>query len=297
MLTAEQLTERQSGLGGSDASAALGLSRWKTPLDLYYEKRGESAPIAESEPMRWGNLLEPLVRQEYAERTGRVVRLPTETLRHPTHPFLLAHPDGVTDDRRLYEGKTARFGDGWGEPGTDEIPQEYLIQVQHYLLVLDLPVADVAVLIGGSDFRLYEVPADAELHTMLLDAESEFWNRVVTGEPPPPKTIEDVKRRFRASRPGSVEASAEILAAVERLRLSKAHVADLATQAEADHVLIQAAMGELESLTHDGRTLATWKSAKGANRFDTAAFKAAHAELYLKFLAQSEPTRRFLLKS
>jgi hypothetical protein len=32
--------------------------------------------------------------------------------------------------------------------------------VQHYLAITAMPVADVAVLIGGSDFRIYEVPAD-----------------------------------------------------------------------------------------------------------------------------------------
>ena len=86
-LTAEQLATRSTGLGGSDAAVACGVSRWKTPYQLYLEKRGEVPPIEQTEPMRWGHLLEPLVRQEYSERTGRVVRLPSDTLRHPEHTF------------------------------------------------------------------------------------------------------------------------------------------------------------------------------------------------------------------
>ena len=77
------LKERMAGIGGSDAAAVMGLSKWKTPLDVFLEKRGEIATdFVDSEPMKWGRLLEPVVRQEYAERSGEVVRLvPNEIVR------------------------------------------------------------------------------------------------------------------------------------------------------------------------------------------------------------------------
>jgi len=179
--------DRLTGLGGSDAAAALGVSPWKTALELYLEKRGELAPFEGNEATRWGMLLEPVVRQEYAERTGRIVRVPEGVLRAAgNRDFMLAHPDGITDDGRLYEGKTARSPEGWGEPGTDQVPQGYLLQVQHYMLVTAMPVADIAVLIGGSDFRMYEIPADRELQEMIADGEHDFWMRVQKGEPPEP---------------------------------------------------------------------------------------------------------------
>lgn len=183
-LSAAQLAARAGGLGGSDAAAALGLSPWKTALELWHEKRTPVEPAEPSEPMRWGALLEPVIRQEYAERTGRVVRVPTDTLVHPQHAFMRANVDGLTDCRRLFEAKTARTSEGWGEPGTDAIPQHYLLQVQHYLMVTALPVADVAVLIGGSEYRQYEVPADPELQDMLVDGEAQFWRHVETAVPP-----------------------------------------------------------------------------------------------------------------
>jgi putative phage-type endonuclease len=202
MLTDQQLAARRNGLGGSDSAAALGLSPWKTALELWAEKSGQiTAPAEISEPMRWGNLLEPVIRQEYAERTGRTVVVPPETLVHPTHKWMRANVDGIAEVARLFEAKTARTADGWGEPGSDEIPQPYLIQVQHYLHVTAFPVADVAVLIGGSDFRLYEVPADRELQDMIVDGEAEFWRRVESGEPPEPdfgsdRALDFVRRMF-----------------------------------------------------------------------------------------------------
>src|SRR5215470_1672149 len=183
-----QLAERQQGLGGSDAAPALGLSPWKSPLELYLEKREQTPiPAPDSAAQRWGLLLEPVIRQAYAERTGRVVRLPSGTLRHPAHPWMLAHVDGVTDDGRVVEIKTARFGEGWGSrESEDDVPYHYLLQVQHYLAVTGFKIADIAVLIGGNDFRVYHVPADTELQTLVIDGERSFWDLVEQGAAPEP---------------------------------------------------------------------------------------------------------------
>jgi putative phage-type endonuclease len=200
-LSEEQLAERHTGIGGSDAAPALCLSPYKTPLALFLEKRERPEPSPSTlAAFRWGHLLEPVIRQEYATMTGRVVRLPEGTLRHPKHPFMLAHVDGVTDDQRIFEAKTARIAEGWGKSGTDEVPHHYLIQVQHYLAVTGFKVADIAVLIGGNDFRLYEVPADLDLQEMIIDGEQEFWKLVEANTPPPPEwdidSVEIVQRLF-----------------------------------------------------------------------------------------------------
>jgi len=260
-LTAEQYAARARGIGSSDAAAALGLNPYRQPIELWQEKSGQVAPFAGNEATRWGQLLEPAIRQEYAERTGRAVRLPAETLVHPVHAFMLAHPDGVTDDRRLYEGKTARYPDGWGEPGTDQIPQHYLIQVQHALFVTALPVADVAVLIGGQDFRLYEVPADPELQEMLIAGEFDFWQHVVRGEPPEvdfnaTHIVDLVKKLYRGTNGQTLTASETLedwrVIFEESIEREKNYHA--AAEAAKAHLLY--AMGEAALLMFaDGRAL------------------------------------------
>jgi predicted phage-related endonuclease len=98
---------------------------------------------------------------------------------------VIGHPDGlVLEAGRGWEGKTARTDRGWGEQGTDQVPQAYLIQVQHYMVLTALPVFDVDVLIGGQDERHYEVPADRELQEMIVEAEHDLWQRIQRGEPP-----------------------------------------------------------------------------------------------------------------
>lgn len=184
--TPEQQAARQQFIGGSEAAAAVGCNPYESSFDLWQQKVGLAPPFAGNEATLWGKLHEPVVRQQYAERTGRVVRLPTETILHATHRFMGCHPDGVTEDRRLYEGKTARYADHFGEQGTDEVPQQYLIQCQHNMFVLGLAVCDLAVLVGGSELRLYEIPADAQLQQLIVDAEARFWDFVIRQAAPPP---------------------------------------------------------------------------------------------------------------
>lgn len=215
-LTPEQLARRSRGVGASDAAAAVGLNPYYSAVELWQEKRGESPPFLGNEATRWGKLLEPAVRQEYAEQTGRVVRLPGETLQHPTHTFMLCHPDGVTDDGRLYEGKTARFGDGWGEPGTDQVPEHYLIQCQHAMVVTGLKITDLAVLIGGQDFRLYFIEADESLQGSLIEAEQDFWKHVQEGTRPAldykaPSAIEILKKLYPGTNGQTVQADVEMI--------------------------------------------------------------------------------------
>jgi putative phage-type endonuclease len=217
-LTPEQLESRKRGAGGSEAAVVLGLSKFKTGRQLYHEKRGEiEVEYFENDVQRWGRLLEGAVRQEYSERTGRVVRQPLDTLWHPVHDFMCGHPDGITDDGRLLEAKTSvpQLADQWGEPGSDMVPQDYLLQCQHYMVLLDLPVADLAVLINRFDYRIYEIPADRELQEMIIEAERDFMRRVRAGDPPPldfqhRTAIDVVKKIYPGTNGARIVASSEV---------------------------------------------------------------------------------------
>lgn len=297
MNKAAWLEERRRGIGGSDVAAILGMSKWKTPLQVYLDKRGESDHTPDNESMLWGRVLEPVIRQQYSERTGRSVRVPEKMLYSLDYPFMLANLDGFTDDHRVLEIKTARYGDEWGEPGSDEIPTEYLLQVQHYMAVTGFFVADVAVLIGGSDFRLYEVPSDKELQEMVIQRESEFWKRVVEGSPPDPVTLAETIERFgKSARQSSVEAGDDVILALQTIKEVKSEIDALKDREEAAKAVVLKALGENESVVSGGKTLATWKLTKGRAGFNQEAFKADHPKLYEQYMKVGSPYRRFLLK-
>lgn len=290
------LNERRRGIGGSDVSGILGMSKWKSPLQVYLDKIGEAEETPDNEAMLWGRVLEPVIRQQYADRTGRVVRIPEKMLCHRDHDFMLANLDGFTDDGRVVEIKTARFGDEWGEHGTDQIPVPYLLQVQHYMAVTGFAVADVAVLIGGSDFRLYEIQADKDLHELLIEKEAEFWSMVQERRAPEPVTVADAQAMFKAKSGLSMEANMDAYEALGRLTGITKEMLHLKMQEEAEKAIIMKAMGHADTLTWNGKTIATWKESKPRSTFDAKAFQAAHPDLYPQFVKTGASSRRFLLK-
>jgi putative phage-type endonuclease len=294
----EWLNERRKGIGGSDCPAICGVSPWRTPLQVWEDKRGLTGPQEDNPAMFWGRTLEPVIRQKYSDETGREVLLPTEILHHPTHEFMLANIDGFTrDPSRLVEIKTTAYPTGWGDPGTDQIPITYLMQCQHYLIITGFPVADVPVLIGGRDFRIYEVQADAELQQMIIAKEAEFWELVKSGVPPDPVNYADVVRLYRKSEAKEVMATAEVETWVEGLKKIRADMKTVEANEEEVKRRIMEAMKEADTLTDpSGKVLATWKTQSAVNRFDVTALKHLQPETYSQFLKTGEALRRFLVK-
>ena len=288
------LEARRKGIGGSDVAPICGLSPWKTPLDVYLDKIGEGQELADNEPMYWGRAIEPLVRQRYANETGLEVVVPNEILASDKHPFMLANLDGLVARDRVVEIKTARSAQNWGEPGTGEIPEYYQLQVQHYMNVTGLPVADVAVLFGGQDFQIYTVDADPELQEIMVEREAEFWNEhVKKGVPPDPVTFADVQQRFgRTANNASVQVTDEVMTALSELK----NIKDLKAREEEVKSVIMKHMGEADTLVAGDMVLATWKLSRPRKSFDGKAFSAANPELYKQYVRKGKPSRRFLLK-
>lgn len=293
---AEWLKLRQIGIGGSDVAALLGLSKWRTPLDVYNSKI-EEPEETDNASMEWGRRLEPVIRQKYAEAVGMDVTVPGVMYQHPEYEFMIADVDGIREDGRIVEIKTARTQQGWGEEGTDEIPDYYKTQVQHYMTVLGATSCDVAVLIGASDFRIYTVESDPELESLLIESEADFWHNHVEAQlPPPPMTIEEMKVAFPISKKAAVECSDEVFEHVEQLALITDQMKELKEKESEHKAAIQAAMGEADTLSHLGQVICTWKSSKPVARFDSAALKAAMPDIYNQYLKTGAPTRRFVLK-
>lgn len=316
MLSPQQLADRATGIGGSDAGAALGISKWKTPFALWKEKRDgitESAAI-DSEAARWGTLLEAPVAEEFSRVSGLRVQRVNRTLRSPAFPFMVANIDRaivnpalakrvvwtghrLTTDAIL-EVKTSGFLDPeqWGEEGTDEVPAVYLAQATHYIIVTGVELVHLAALFNGRTFRRYAIRRDPELVEMVIEGEREFWRRVLENDPPEPVSAKDVLMRFPRSKELEIEATPEIADALEKLSRAKAAIAELDAEIEALEVKVKAYMGEASALTVRGIIAATWRSAKDGTRFDADAFKVAHPDLFAKFQAARAGARRFLLK-
>jgi len=201
-LTKEQLQERRSGIGGSDAATVLGISPFKTAYELYLDKLGEAPeedPNFLRESRYWGSVLEQPVSDRYAEETGYKIQKANNMIRSKEHPFMLANIDRkvVGEEMRIgFEAKTAARADGWGESGSNEIPAYIMCQVQHYLAVTGYDVWDLAVLIGNRDFRMYRINPIQDIIDQLIEAETEFWDRVENKVAPEPEWQSAATTRF-----------------------------------------------------------------------------------------------------
>lgn len=193
--------EDAAKIGGSDIAGLLGMSPWATPLTTYARivaaLEGRTLAGENNAPLRRGRHLEAAVLALYEEETGStVVRSPaTGPLARPWQRVSLdaiAFAGGTQDSRKVVEGKTAGLSEvrHWGESGTDQIPAHYVPQCAWYtghalrLGMVDVPGADVAALVGG-DLRIYHVPHDAELFSMLEAAAERFWTDHVVPRRPP----------------------------------------------------------------------------------------------------------------
>lgn len=293
------LEERRKGIGGSDVAAIMGLSPWKTAYQVYREKRKEVEDWGGNSLTDWGKRMEPAIRQWYSDKTGRDVRLPDKIMYHPQHPFMLASLDGFTDDGRVVEIKTARSGRDWGEPETNQIPDYYAVQVHHYMTITGFQVADIPVSIAGSSPSLYVVEADKEISEMIIEACAKFWERVQSGNPPDPVTYADAVARFgKIKSDGSIIATTELIEAIAGLKQLRAQLGAMEDAEEAVKAKLIIALGDQADTIIDsaGQTLVTYKLANGRKLFDSKSLEKEMPEVYQKYLKQSEPARRFLVK-
>jgi putative phage-type endonuclease len=179
------LLERRNCITGTDIAAICGLSKWGSPLSVYLDKKGlVDKSDDDNRYMEWGRRLEQCIADKYSEDTGRSLLKGMFTRKG----IFGGTPDFLSLDHHLIEIKTAyqRNAYEWGEQGTDSIPQYYLTQVQWYLGLLDdFDVADVCVLIGGSDYRSYLVKRNDKLIGILRDKAERFWYDHVASDNPP----------------------------------------------------------------------------------------------------------------
>lgn len=287
------LEKRKQGIGGSDAPAVCGVSPWKSPYQVWVEKTGnaDEHPVEETEPMYWGKALEPAIRQRYADQTGRTVIVPKDILVHPKHDWMIGSLDGLATDRVL-EIKTSRTLQGWGEPGSDEIPDFYRIQVEHYMMITKLTLTDVAALIGGSDFRIYTVEADPVLQELILEREAQFWELVKKGTPPEPTAFSDIKSRYRISKAVPIQATDLVIVAIEQLKKVK----ELTAEEEKYKAIIMGHMKDADTLMDEDKILATWKTAKASQRLDQKFLQEKYPDIYKECLKEADPIRRLLIK-
>ena len=304
---------RSTGIGGSDIGAIMGLSRFRTAYDVFLEKTGQKASTPDNAAIHWGNILEDVVAKEYQAQTGRKVQRVNKMMRHPDYEFVIGNidravvnpdikgnvrwKDGKLTTDRILECKTAHGMTAklWGEPGSDFIPDSYLTQVQWYMLLTGCKYADLAVLIGGQDFRVFNVARDDALITYMLEYARKFWENTQKGIAPTPKTVAEAQDAYKdVLKESYVELGDEFDPILKRLKAIKQEKKVLDDEEDRFKAAIMNALQDKEEARYNGLTVCTWKEVS-SNRFDSKRFKDEHPDMY-KDYTNATVSRRFLLK-
>ncbi|KDE46312.1 hypothetical protein DI43_15375 [Geobacillus sp. CAMR12739] len=295
----EWLRLRQKGIGGSDAAAIAGLNKYKSPIQVYYEKVEGVKESDPSEAAYWGTILEDIVAQEFSRRTGLKVRRRNAILCHPEYPFMIANVDRlvVGKDAGL-ECKTASeyLKEEWKD---DEVPAQYLIQCQHYMAVTGYDAWWIAVLIGGNKFIYKKIERDEEIIQYLVQIESDFWNNHVLKKNPPMFDGSDASSDLlKALYPTAkfdkeIELPPTAQELIAKYEQAKQEEEEAATRRKEAENQLKAMLGEYEK-AFAGERIITWKNVV-SHRVDTKLLKAKYPQIYQE-VAKESISRRFFIK-
>jgi len=303
--------DRSKLLGGSDIAAVLGLSPWKTPLDLWRDKTTPRVEGARKQVftrgIRWeGAVAEMLV--ERLQHQGRKVEIVASNRRYrdPEHPFMAAEIDfeirlDGAEEITNVELKTVhpfRLRE-WGESGSDTLPIHYTAQVMHGLGVTRRRDGMLAALFGADELRVYPVPADDDTINGLRARAVAFWtDHVLAGIAPDPTTLEDLTKLFDKDNPDAhpLLADETLAEQVMRMRAINAEIKAREAEAEALEFAVKRAMRDCTSIVMpNGKEAVTWKQRSGS-WLDETALKEAHPKLVREFQRKWDK-RVFTLKS
>lgn len=284
MITESQKQERIKFIGSSDAAAACGMSRWKTPLQLWAEKTGQIEPedISGKLHIKLGNRLEQVVAELFMEETGKKVHRVNETITHPNFPFLCANLDRrVVGEDAILECKTAGAWAGKEWSG-EEIPSEVIVQVMHQLAVTGKSYGYAAVLIGGNqDFKWKRVDRDPILISQIIQRETDFWLKYVEPKVMPAIIKAGDSETLESLFPGGIEKEIELDSEGDQLaqnvKAMQADYMNLKDMIEADKNKLKKMLGN-----HNVGTTAnykiSWKPQK-SRRLDIDSLREKEPEL------------------
>ena len=277
-------------IGSADAAAMLGMSPWKSSLQLYLELRGEiDSQDKTSDEIEFGITFEDVVIDEFLRRkrwTEHTVKRQCH-LQHREHEFLGATLDGlIMGTCQIIEAKTATIyrADDWA----DGVPDYYAVQAHWQMMVTGFAKVYIPVYFDSRRFEIYEVERDEEICKELLEAGVEFWAQVQAGEPPAvtSRDTSTLARWFPRVEVPSVELRSNLRSTIERIRELGDIIKSYEDEKEYLVNTIKRDLGEAEIGLMDGEMLVSWKE-QSREGIDRALLKEQEPGIYDKYRKDS----------
>ena len=292
----EWLRWRTKGIGGSDVSVIAGVNPFRSIFQLWLEKTGQLEPEeTENDNTHFGNVLEPVVKREFSKRTGLKVRAKRALLQSEEYPFMLADLDGVIYENgkmNLFEAKTASaYKQEIWEKG---IPEEYVLQVQHYMAVTGAEKTYLAALVGGNRFYWKVVRRDEQKIAEIIALEKAFWEEnVLAGKEPVPDgsgaTTDFLNEKYSSSNGNTILLPEEALGLCRRYEELSGQLNELQDKKDAVSNQLKNFLKNNESGVI-GEYRVTWKQVTSTT-FDKKRLEKENRALYEEYLTKKQYRR------
>ena len=303
---AEWLAPRNKHIGASEVPTILGISPYDTPYKLWLRKTGQvTEPEGDNFLMRVGYYLEDGVARLCADEMGLdIIRSSAAefTVHDKDKPYFVVSPDRycwqkgkkrTAANKVILECKTT-------QNPVEDLPQYWFVQVMAQLGVCGIDQGVITWLVrGGIDFGFRWIDFDATLFKEVIEAEVErFWtDNILGGNEPALSDIGDVIHKYPASVAGkTMEATPALLEKWGELRETNAEIKRLKANKEAIEAYIKQQMADNEAIVCDNKPLFTWKSGQASRKFNEAALRENHGQLYEEYLIEKPGARIFLTK-
>lgn len=291
MITDTQRNARDKGIGSSDIAAIFGCNPWLKERDLWAIKTGRVEPRnMVSEAARIGQAMEPVILQLASEELGRKVVAPTTTF---VRGILRANVDGMIDEFRrgqpIVEAKMTSNDEGWGYPGSDQVPLRVRLQAHHQMLCAGSTECWVARLLTkfSAKFDLYHLLYEPEVGETIEMQANEWWLRHVVADNPPEGIMSpDVAKAIRRTMGKSIEIPRDVAAAE---RMAKECLNDAEDAYEKAKYAIIDMMGDAEIAVSGGVTY-SFKQVT-TKRLDSKGLEAAHPDIAAGFRVETTARR------
>jgi putative phage-type endonuclease len=290
----EWLAIRQRGIGASEIAAIAGFDQYRSAVEVYHDKRGEYTRDVRDfvkQQARLGQLMEPVIAQLFAERSGHDVASTGGDhvmYANDERPWMLATldyvalytsgPDAGACGPLECKTRTKWQMDQWAGEAPPVGPY---LQNQWQMAVTGWSVGYVAAVIGGEGPHLYRIERNDEMIAGLIGIAEEFRARVAHARPPAPDDSEALagflSDRWRAPESGkTVDAPATAVNPWLQVRArAKAAIEEHTSLVREAENNLKTIMGDAEILHVDGRKVATWKANKNGVRSFTVPKAAA----------------------
>src|SRR6185503_3402644 len=165
---------RRNFIGASDAPIIMGVSPWKSPLQLYREKAGINTQQQENRAMARGTHLEDEARKKF--ESIMLLEMPAKRLFSKTYEWMMASLDGFNDGSRTAVEIKCPGMAAHAMAMKGEIPEYYIPQLQHQMYVAELESIYYFSYMSENNHKIIECMRDDSYIEKMIEKELKFWD-------------------------------------------------------------------------------------------------------------------------